>query len=176
MRGANGYAARENGAGASVNFGGHIRAIIEKEIIMNQSITRSPGETRDQRNQHRRNHDAYKPSARRSLRARQNAAMPAPYNAMGERLHALIARSAPALQPTLWYGMPAYAKGGKTICFFRADKKYMTFGLTQDANLAPEEGASHQLIESAWYFTSLDDATETRLSAIVRKVAGEVAG
>lgn len=98
------------------------------------------------------------------------AAMPEPYRAMGERLHALIRRSAPALQPTLWYGMPAYAKDGKVICFFRVDK-YMTFGLTENANLTPEEGAPHQLIESAWYFTSLDDATEARLSAIVRKAA-----
>jgi hypothetical protein len=99
------------------------------------------------------------------------AAMPAPYRAMGERLHALILRCAPALQPTLWYGMPAYAKDGKTVCFFRADKKYMTFGFTQDANLTVEEGAPHQLIESAWYFTALDDASEAKLSAIVRKVA-----
>ena len=68
------------------------------------------------------------------------AAMPAPYRAMGERLHALILRSAPALQPTVWYGMPAYAKDGTTVCFFRADKKYMTFGFTQQANLTPERG------------------------------------
>ena len=99
------------------------------------------------------------------------AAMPAPFSAMGERLHALILRSAPALKPTVWYGMPGYAKDGKTVCFFRADKKYMTFGFTQEANLTIEEGAPHQLIESAWYFTALDDATEARLSAIVRKVA-----
>ena len=99
------------------------------------------------------------------------AAMPAFYRAMGERLHALILRSAPGLQPTVWYGMPAYAKDGKTVCFFRADKRYMTFGFTQEANLAPEEGAPHQLIESAWYFTSLDDATEARLSAIVGRIA-----
>ena len=97
--------------------------------------------------------------------------MPAPFNAMGERLHALIVRSAPALQPTVWYGMPAYAKKGTTVCFFRADKKYMTFGFTQQADLACEQGAPHQLIECAWYFTALDDATEARLSAIVRKVA-----
>lgn len=86
-------------------------------------------------------------------------------------LHTLILRSAPALQPTLWYDMPGYAKDGKTICFFRVDKRYMTFGFTQEANLTCEQGAQHQLIESAWYFTALDDATEARLSAIVRKVA-----
>ena len=99
------------------------------------------------------------------------AAIPEPYSTMGERVHALILRSAPALQPTVWYGMPGYTKDGKTVCFFRADKKYMTFGFTQDANLTPEQGAPHQLIESAWYFTALDDATEAKLSAIVRKIA-----
>jgi hypothetical protein len=98
------------------------------------------------------------------------AAMPAPFHALGERLHALILRSAPAIQPTLWYGMPAYAKDGNTICFFRADK-YMTFGLSEKANHDIEEGAPHQLRESAWFFTVLDDATEARLSAIVRKAA-----
>jgi hypothetical protein len=97
------------------------------------------------------------------------AVMPEPWRAMGERVHALILRSAPALQPAVWYGMPAYAKDGRTVCFFRADKKYMTFGFTQEANLTCEEGAPDQLIESAWYFTALDDATEARLSAIVRK-------
>jgi len=103
------------------------------------------------------------------------AAMPAPYSVMGECLHALILRSAPALQPTVWYGMSGYAKDGKTVCFFRADKKYMTFGFTQEANLTPEEGAPHQLMECAWFFTALDDATEARLSAIVRDFAGKVA-
>jgi hypothetical protein len=99
------------------------------------------------------------------------ASMPAPFSAIGERLHALILRSAPALQPRVWYGMPGYEKDGKTVCFFRADKKWMTFGFTQEANLTREEGAPHQLIESAWYFSALDDATEAKLSDIVRKVA-----
>ena len=98
------------------------------------------------------------------------AAMPAPWRAMGERLHALIRRAAPALQPALWYGMPAYAKDGKTLCFFRADK-FMTFGLTENANHALEDDAPHQLRDCAWFFTALDDATEARLSAIVRKAA-----
>jgi uncharacterized protein YdhG (YjbR/CyaY superfamily) len=97
------------------------------------------------------------------------AAFAEPFRAMGERVHAIVMRTAPAFQPTVWYGMPAYAKDGKTVCFFRADKKYMTFGITQEADLSPEEGAGHQLIESSWYFTSLDDATEKKLSDIVRK-------
>ncbi len=99
------------------------------------------------------------------------AAMPPPFRDLGERLHALIVRSAPALQPRVWYGMPGYEKDGKTVCFFRADKKWMTFGFTQEANLTREESAPHQLIESAWYFTALDDATEAKLSDLVRKVA-----
>ena len=61
-------------------------------------------------------------------------------------------------------------RNGQTVCFFRADKKYMTFDFNQQANLTREEGAPHQLIESAWYFTALDDATEAKLSAIVRRV------
>jgi hypothetical protein len=67
--------------------------------------------------------------------------------------------------------MPAYAKDGTPVCFFRADKKYMTFGFTQQAELACEPGATHQLIECAWFFTALDDATEAKLSDIVRKLA-----
>jgi hypothetical protein len=98
------------------------------------------------------------------------AALPESYRALGERLHALILHSAPQLQPTLWYGMPAYAKNGSVICFFRTDK-YVTFGLTDEANHALDEGASHQLRESAWFLTAMDDATEARLSAIVRKAA-----
>jgi hypothetical protein len=98
------------------------------------------------------------------------AAMPPPYREMGERIHALILRSAPALQPTTWYGMPAYAKEGKVVCFFRADT-YMTFGLTEKANLTLEDGAPSQLRGSSWFFTALDDATEAELAAIVRKAA-----
>ena len=49
--------------------------------------------------------------------------------------------------------------------------KYMTFGLTEKATLTREEGAPHQLLESAWYFTALDDATEAKLAEIVRKAA-----
>jgi len=66
--------------------------------------------------------------------------------------------------------MPWYAKDGKRVCFFRADK-YMTFGLTEEANLTREEGAPHRLLASAWYFTALDGPTEAKLSAIARKAA-----
>src|SRR5262245_25208396 len=52
------------------------------------------------------------------------AAMPGPDRAMGERLHAIIKASAPALSPRLWYGMPAYAKDGKVVCFFQSAAKF----------------------------------------------------
>ena len=117
---------------------------------------------------------AAKPAAKRAdgeaAALAKIAALPEPYRALGERLHTLILRSAPVLRPTTWYGMPAYAKDGKVVCFFRADT-YMTFGLTDRANLTLEEGAPHQLRASSWFFTTLDDATEARLSAIVRKAA-----
>ncbi len=71
------------------------------------------------------------------------AEMPEPDRSMAERLHAIIKESAPALSPKLWYGMPAYAKDGKIVCFFQsADKfkaRYATFGFNDDANL--DDGA-----------------------------------
>src|SRR6202795_1630559 len=54
------------------------------------------------------------------------AAMPEPDRAMGERLHAIIKANAPALSPRLWYGMPAYAKDGKVVCFFQSAQKFKT--------------------------------------------------
>jgi hypothetical protein len=86
------------------------------------------------------------------------AAMPEPHCTMGERLHALILHSAPTLKPTAWY------------CFFRADK-FMTFGLTDNANLALEPDALDQLRSASWFLDSLDEATEARIAVIVRKAA-----
>jgi len=97
------------------------------------------------------------------------AEMEAPYRAIAKRLHQIITENAPELTPRLWYGMPGY--GNPCVCFFRVDGDYVTFGLTEKANLTREEGASHQLMPSAWFFTELDDATEAKLSAIVRQAA-----
>lgn len=67
------------------------------------------------------------------------AEMPEPDRTMAERLHAIITTSAPALSPRTWYGMPAYARDGKVVCFFQAASKfkvrYATFGFQPDANL-----------------------------------------
>lgn len=89
---------------------------------------------------------------------------------MGMRLHQVIMASAPDLKPRTWYGMPGYAKTktSPVICFFRADD-YMTFGLTEKANLTLSDDATDQLIESAWFLATLDEATESRIADIVRK-------
>jgi hypothetical protein len=96
------------------------------------------------------------------------AAMPEPYLAMGERLHAIIKASAPALSPKTWYGMPAYAKDGKVVCFFRAGEKfkerYMTLGFNDSANL--DDG---HLWPVAFALTELTAAEEVRIGALVKK-------
>jgi hypothetical protein len=96
------------------------------------------------------------------------AAMPEPYRAMGERLHAIIKANAPALSPRTWYGMPAYAKDGKVVCFFRgADKfreRYMTLGFNDIANL--DEGHMWPI---AFALTELTAAEEAKIAALVKK-------
>ena len=96
------------------------------------------------------------------------AAMPAPDRALGERLHAIIKASAPALSPRLWYGMPAYAKDGKVVCFFQSGQKfktrYATFGFSDKANL--DEGA---MWPTAFALTELTAAAEARIGALVKK-------
>jgi hypothetical protein len=96
------------------------------------------------------------------------AAMPEPDHAMGERLHAVIKASAPDLSPTLWYGMPAYEKDGKVVCFFQCAQKfktrYATFGFSDKANL--DEGA---MWPTAFALTELTAATEARIGALVKR-------
>src|SRR3954451_11027626 len=85
---------------------------------------------------------------------------------MAERLHALILRAAPDLAPKLWYGMPAYAKDGRTICFFQPATKfksrYATLGFSDDANL--DDG---NLWPSAFALTKLTQADEARITALI---------
>ncbi len=95
------------------------------------------------------------------------AAMPEPDRAMGERLHAIIKASAPALSPKTWYGMPAYAKDGKVVCFFKCAQKfntrYATLGFSDAANL--DAGAMWP-VEFA--LTELTAADEARIGALVK--------
>lgn len=96
------------------------------------------------------------------------AEMPEPDRAMAERIHAVIKTSAPALAPKTWYGMPAYAKDGKIVCFFTsADKfksRYATFGFNDDANL--DDGA---MWPTSFALKELTAADEARISALVKK-------
>ena len=96
------------------------------------------------------------------------AEMPEPDRAMGERLHAIIKASAPALSPKTWYGMPAYAKDGKVVCFFQSAQKfntrYATLGFSDKANL--DEGA---MWPTAFALTKLTAADEARIGALVKK-------
>ena len=96
--------------------------------------------------------------------------MPEPFRTMGERLHGIIRASAPGLTPKVWYGMPGYAKDGKCVCFFRADR-FVTFGFTEEANLTREVGVPHRLIASSYRITTLDEATEAKLAALVKQAA-----
>jgi uncharacterized protein YdhG (YjbR/CyaY superfamily) len=96
------------------------------------------------------------------------AEMPESDRAMGERLHAIVKASAPALSPRLWYGMPAYAKDGKVVCFFQSAQKfktrYATFGFSDKANL--DEGA---MWPTAFALTELTAADEARIGALVKR-------
>ena len=96
------------------------------------------------------------------------AEMPEPDRAMGERLHEIIKASAPALSPKTWYGMPAYAKDGKVVCFFQSAQKfntrYATFGFSDAANL--DKGA---LWPVAFALKELTAAEEAKISALVKK-------
>jgi len=96
------------------------------------------------------------------------AEMPEPDRAMCKRLHAIIKASAPALSPRLWYGMPAYAKNGKVVCFFQSAQKfntrYATLGFSDEANL--DEGA---LWPTAFALKELTATEEARISALVKK-------
>jgi uncharacterized protein YdhG (YjbR/CyaY superfamily) len=96
------------------------------------------------------------------------AEMQGPDRVMAERLHAIIQAGAPALSPKTWYGMPAYAKDGKVVCFFQSAQKfksrYATFGFSDEANL--DEGA---MWPTSFALKELTAAEEARIVALVKK-------
>jgi uncharacterized protein YdhG (YjbR/CyaY superfamily) len=99
------------------------------------------------------------------------AEMPGPDRAMAKRVHAIVKASAPSLSPKTWYGMPAYAKDGKVVCFFQsADKfksRYATFGFSDEANL--DEGA---MWPTSFALKKLTPGEESRIGALVKKAVG----
>jgi uncharacterized protein YdhG (YjbR/CyaY superfamily) len=96
------------------------------------------------------------------------AEMPGPDRAIAERLHAIVKASAPALSPKTWYGMPAYARDGKIVCFFQSAHKfntrYATLGFNDTANL--DEGA---MWPTSFALKELTAAGEARIGALVKK-------
>ena len=88
--------------------------------------------------------------------------------AMATRLHAIITAAAPSLAPKTWYGMPAYAKDGKILCFFQSaekfDSRYATFGFSDEANI--DQGA---MWPTSWALKELTAAEEKKIVALVKK-------
>jgi len=96
------------------------------------------------------------------------AAMPPHDRALGERLHAIVKANAPGLSPRTWYGMPAYSKDGKVVCFFQSAAKfktrYATLGFMHEAQL--DDGA---MWPTAFALAELTAAEEAKIAAIVKK-------
>jgi uncharacterized protein YdhG (YjbR/CyaY superfamily) len=96
------------------------------------------------------------------------AAMPKADRAMAEQIHAIVKASAPDLLPKTWYGMPAYAKEGKVVCFFQSAEKfnarYATFGFSDEANL--DKGA---MWPTSFALTELTATEEAKIAALVKK-------
>jgi uncharacterized protein YdhG (YjbR/CyaY superfamily) len=96
------------------------------------------------------------------------AEMQGPDRDMAERLHAIITASAPSLSPKTWYGMPAYAKDGKVVCFFQSAEKfkarYATFGFNDAANL--DDG---EMWPTSFALKALTAAEESRIAALVKQ-------
>ncbi|SFN50049.1 Uncharacterized conserved protein YdhG, YjbR/CyaY-like superfamily, DUF1801 family [Streptomyces sp. cf124] len=90
---------------------------------------------------------------------------------IAERLHRIVAEAAPGLSPKLWYGMPAYARNGKVVCFFQSAQKfrtrYATLGFSDQAHL--DEGT---LWPTTYALTELTAETEARIGELVRRAAG----
>jgi uncharacterized protein YdhG (YjbR/CyaY superfamily) len=99
------------------------------------------------------------------------AEMAKPDRVMAERIHAIVKAQAPTLSPKTWYGMPAYAKDGKVICFFQSGAKfksrYATFGFQQDANL--DDG---DFWATSFAVNKLTPAIEEKIGKLVKKAAG----
>jgi uncharacterized protein YdhG (YjbR/CyaY superfamily) len=138
----------------------------------------STGFTEEERAAMRQRAQELKAEARRGSRASKSdgesdvlakiAEMQGPDRAMAKRLHAIIKAGAPALTPRTWYGMPAYAKNGKVVCFFQSAEKfksrYATFGFSDEANL--DEGA---MWPTSFALKELTAAEEARIGELVKR-------
>lgn len=94
-----------------------------------------------------------------------------PRRSVVQRVHDIIMAAAPALKPRIWYGMPAYAVSGSApaLVTLRNDER-LNLAITEKAEFMPAGGADGALMPAAWYFETVDEATEKRISEIVRSV------
>jgi uncharacterized protein YdhG (YjbR/CyaY superfamily) len=141
----------------------------------------SKGFTDEERAAMRERAQELKAAARRSPRAGKAdgesdvlakiAEMPEADRAMAERIHAIVKASAPALSPRTWYGMPAYAKDGKVVCYFtpasKFKERYATLGFNAKANL--DEG---NMWPTSFALKELTAAEEARIGALVKRAVG----
>jgi uncharacterized protein YdhG (YjbR/CyaY superfamily) len=129
---------------------------------------KSKGFTAEERAAMKERAQELKAEARESDVLAKIAEMPKSDRAMGKRLHAIVKARAPALSPKTWYGMPAYAKEGKVVCYFQSAQKfksrYATFGFSDAANL--DEGA---MWPTSFALKKLTAAEEKKIGALVKK-------
>jgi uncharacterized protein YdhG (YjbR/CyaY superfamily) len=150
----------------------------QKSAKRTTAIKKSKGFTDEERAAMKARAQELKAEARRGPRAGKAdgesdvlakiAEMPEPDRAMAKRIHAIIRDAAPVLSPKTWYGMPAYAKDGKVVCFFTAASKfnsrYATFGFNDEANL--DEGA---MWPTSFALKELTPTEEVKISRLVKK-------
>ncbi len=148
------------------------KATQESAKSTTESGKKSTGFTAEERAAMRERAKELKAEARRAdgeeALLAQIAEMPEPDRAMAERVHAIIKDSAPALAPKTWYGMPAYAKDGKVVCFFQsADKfksRYATLGFNDEAKL--DEG---NMWPTSFALKKMTAAEEAKIAALLKK-------
>jgi uncharacterized protein YdhG (YjbR/CyaY superfamily) len=150
----------------------------ERKPATTGNQAKSKGFTDEERDAMKERAQELKAEARRGSRPKKTdgegdllakiAEMPEPDRAMAKRFHAIVKASAPALSPKTWYGMPAYAKDGKVVCFFQSAAKfksrYATFGFNDTANL--DEGA---MWPTSFALKELTAADEAKIGALVKK-------
>jgi uncharacterized protein YdhG (YjbR/CyaY superfamily) len=140
------------------------------------SVKKSEGFTAEEREAMRERAKELKAEAQKADGERavlaKIAEMPETDRAMAERLHEIVKASAPELSPKTWYGMPAYAKDGKVVCFFQSAKKfnsrYATFGFSDKANL--DEGA---MWATSFALKELTATEEAKLGALVKRAVSQ---
>ena len=99
------------------------------------------------------------------------AGMDEPQRSLVQRVHEIVVATAPDLKPRIWYGMPAYARSASTpaLITLRNDER-LNLAITEKADFRPAGGGDAELMPAAWYFETVDAATEKRIAEIVRSV------